>query len=242
MKTTAIVLVACGFIAAKTSFAGDPPSVALGRFGQAHLDRILAPIDQNVNLPRNELTQLRGSFTVWMAKAPPNEQPAWRAAFDVCDALSNAMNEREKARASFQNSSRVPGATDLHARRKDRPRYWEYRRERDEREQRKQEEKEKDVFLNRTLQTHWVQRALQLRQTIERRYVGLQQLELQAQQTVGQPPAARRDTVTLEKPTAVHVKYGDVTLPAGTSLHVISRDPRGITVEYNGELVIVPPQ
>ena len=48
--------------------------------------------------------------------------------------------------------------------------------------------------------------------------------------------------VTLQKATQVTVKYGTVTLPAGSKLHVLSRDPRGITAEYNGELVMVPPQ
>jgi hypothetical protein len=186
--------------------------------------------------------QLRGSFTIWMSKAPPNEQPAWRVAIGVCDALNNAMDEREKARASLEGSSAVHGNYDLGARRKDRPRYWEYERELHEEAQRQGDAAQKDVFLNTTLRTNWTQRAMQLRQNIVGLHQRLQQLELQAQQTVGQPGAATGDTVTLRKPTAVHVKHGDVTLPAGTSLHVVSRDPRGITVEYNGELVIVPPQ
>jgi hypothetical protein len=83
---------------------------------------------------------------------------------------------------------------------------------------------------------------MQLRQKIVSLHIRLQQLEREAQQPAGQQAAATGDTVTLQKPTAVHVKYGNVTLPAGTSLHVVSRDPRGITAEYNGELVIVPPQ
>jgi hypothetical protein len=242
MKNPAILLVACGFIAVKMSFAGDPPSVALGRFGQAHLDRILAPIDQNVNLPRNELMQLRESFAAWMAKAPPNEQPAWRVALGVCDALNNAMDEREKARASLQGSSAVHGSFDLGAHRKDRPKYWEYERERHEEELRQQEAGQKDAFLNTTLRTNWTQRAMQLRQNIVGLHGRLQELERQAQQPVGRPGVANNDTVVVQKPTIVHVKYGTVTLPAGTSLHVVSRDPRGITAEYNGELVIVPPQ
>jgi len=33
--------------------------------------------------------------------------------------------------------------------------------------------------------------------------------------------------VTLQKATQVTVKYGTVTLPAGSKLHVVSRDPEG---------------
>ena len=223
-------------------FAGDPPSLALSRFGAAHLDEILAPIDQNLNLPRNELMQLRESFSAWMAKAPPNELPAWRVALSVCDALNNAMDERERARSNLDGSSAVHGSFDLGAHRKDRPRYWEYEREQHEEAQRQREAAQKDVFLNTTLRTQWTQRALKLRQNIIGLHQRLVQLELQAQQSAGQPPVAAADTVILQKPTAVHVKFGTVTLPPGTSLHVVSRDPRGITAEYNGELVIVPPQ
>lgn len=229
-------------VAASTTLAGDPPSLALSRFEQAHLDRILAPIDQNVNLPRNELAQLRESFSIWMAKAPPNEKAAWRAAIVVCAALNNAMDEREKARANLQNSSAIHAPTDLGARRKDRPRYWEYEREQQEQAQREQEAAEKDVFLNSNLRTQWTQRTLQLRQNIVSLQQRLQQLEIQAQQPDGQGVVASVDNITLQKPTTVHIKYGDITLPAGTSLHVVSRDPRGITAEYNGELIIVPPQ
>jgi hypothetical protein len=242
MKPTASILLICGFVATNTMFAGDPPSLALSRFGQAHLDQILSPIDQNVNLPRNELMQMRESFMMWMAKAPPNEQQAWRTAIGVCDALNNAMDEREKARASLAGSSAVHGGYDLGAHRKDRPGYWEHEREQHEEDNRKEEAAQKDVFLNTTLRTQWTKRAMQLRQNITGLHQRLVQLELQAQQSAGQPAAALADTVILQKPTAVHVKYGDVTLPAGTNLHVVSRDPRGITVEYNGELVIVPPQ
>jgi hypothetical protein len=153
MKRLAIILIACGLIAVKASLAGDPPSLALSRFGQAHLDQILGPVDQNVNLPRNELMQLRASFNLWMSKAPPNEQPAWRVALGVCDALNNAMDEREKARASVEGSSAVHGSYDLGAHRKDRPRYWEYERERHEEAQRQQQAAQKDVFLNTTLRT-----------------------------------------------------------------------------------------
>lgn len=223
------------------AFAGDPPSLALERFGGAHLDQILGPIDQNVNLPRTELTQMRESFLTWKTKAPPNEQPAWSMAVRVCDALNTAMDEREQARGGFDNAMAVHGSYDLNARRADHPRNWrEWERERHEEENRKQEAAQKDHFLNTTLRTNWTQRAMQLRRQIVSLHTQLQELERQT----AQPGAmtAGGDTVTIRQPTPVHVKYGTVTLAPGTNLHVVSRDPRGITAEYNGELVIVPPQ
>src|SRR4051812_12249459 len=107
MKAPLLVVPLLSLFAFTTCFAGDPPSLALSRFGQAHLDQILSPIEQNVALPRNELMDLRNSFSLCIAKAPPNEQAAWRQALLVCDALYNAMDEREKARGTMQSSSAV---------------------------------------------------------------------------------------------------------------------------------------
>ncbi len=237
---TAFVIFSCSLAFSIAALGGDPPSLALSRFGGAYLDKILAPIDQNVPLPRNELLQLRESFVSWIAKAPPNEQPAWRGAIAVCDALNNAMDEREKARAGFDGSSAVHGGYDLGARRKDHLKNWhEAERERHEEANRKQDAAQNDAFLNTTLRTNWTQRAMQLRQQIVSLHTRLQELERQSAQ---QPNGPTVDTVTLKQNVSVHVKYGTVTLSAGTSLHVMSRDPRGITAEYNGELVIIPPQ
>jgi hypothetical protein len=229
-------------VAVFPALAGDPPSMALSGICREHLDQILAPIDQDVNLPRNQVMELRQSFINWMAKAPTNEQPAWHTAISLCDALNNAMDEREKARAGVDAASSVHGATDLGAHRKDRPRYWEYEREKNEAAQRKEEARQKDGFLNTTLRTNWTQRTARLRQNIVALQGRLQELELKAQQRGGQAVLPSSDTITIQKPTSVSVKYGHVTLPVGTSLRVVSRDSRGITAEYNGELVIVPPQ
>jgi hypothetical protein len=231
-------------LVASAAFAGDPPSVALSRFGGAHLDHILGPIEQNVNLPRTELLQIRESFLNWKAKAPPNEQPAWSMAVRVCDALNNAMDERENARIGTENSSTVHGSYDLGARRRDHLRNWrEAERERHEEENRKHDAAQRDAFLNTTLRNNWRQRTMQLRQNIVAMHIKLQELERQSQDPGAVAAAVvSSDTVTLRQATPVHIKYGTVTLPPGTNLHVVSRDPRGITAEYNGELVIVPPQ
>lgn len=213
------------------------PSVELGEFGAAHLDKILAPLDHEIPLPRTEVAQLRESFTDRRSKAPDNEKPAYQAAIVVCNALSQAMDEREKTIASFQSSSAVHGSLDLGAHRKDRPSRREFRRERREEENRKEDAAQKDAFLDARVKANWQQRVIQLRQNIDRLYARERELERQAQQ---QAPSAR-ETITLDKPIHVKVKYGTATIPAGTILPVVSRGADGVVVEYLGEKVTLPP-
>src|SRR4051812_23937415 len=75
----------------------QPASARLAQFTAAYLDHILAPIDENVLLPRTELGQLRAEFLDRMMKAPDPEKPQYQAAVAVCDALTSAMDERDKA-------------------------------------------------------------------------------------------------------------------------------------------------
>jgi hypothetical protein len=214
-----------------------PPSVELGEFGGAHLEKILAPLEEQIGLPRSELSQLRQSLSDRRATAPENEKPVYQAAILVCNALSQAMDEREKAVASFQSSAAVHGSFDLNAHRKDRPSWKDLRRERHEEEKRKEEAAQKDNFLNAQLKTSWQQRTIQLRQNIDRLYGRVKDLERQAQQQAG--PA--RETITLDKSIQVKVKYGTATIPVGTTLPVVSRDANGVVVEYLGEKVTLPP-
>jgi hypothetical protein len=213
------------------------PSVELGEFGAAHLDKILAPLDHQVALPRTEVAQLRESFTDRRSRALENEKPAYQAAIAVCNALSQAMDEREKTIASFQSSSAVHGSLDLGAHRKDRPSKREFRRERREEENRKEDSAQKDAFLDARVKANWQQRVIQIRQNIDRLYARERELERQAQQ---QAPAAK-ETITLDKPVQVKVKYGIAIIPAGTTLVVASRDTNGVVVEYLGEKVTLPP-
>jgi hypothetical protein len=187
MKITTIALCVCAFILLDSDLAsakppkkgGRPPqaqqqapqppigsrapSAELGDFFAADLDKILAPLDQQIALPRNQVTQLRESFTDRGTKAPPNERPAYEAAINICAAVSQAMDEREKAVASLQGSASVHGPSDLGAHRKDDPSLIEYHRERHEEHNRKQEAAQGDNFLSTQLKTGWTQRTLQLR-------------------------------------------------------------------------------
>ncbi len=217
------------------------PSAELGDFIGAHLDQILAPLDRGVALPRNEVVQLRESFTDRFAKAPSNEKPAYDAAIAVCNALTQTMDEREKGVASLQGSESVHAPSDLGAHRKDDPSRRDLARERREERNRKQEAAQNDNFLTTQLKTGWTQRTIQLRQHINQLYGRERDAERQAQQGSNAAAAPTANTITLDKAVQVHVKYGTATIPAGTTLTVVSRDTNGIVVDYAGEKVTLPP-
>jgi hypothetical protein len=77
----------------------QPPSAHLSKLISAHLDRIPAPLDQQVSLPRNEVTQLRESFADEWSKAAQADKAAYQAA--VCESLLTAIDESEKEIAAF---------------------------------------------------------------------------------------------------------------------------------------------
>jgi hypothetical protein len=216
------------------------PSAELGDFLAAHLDRILAPLDQPEGLPRNQVMQLRESFIDRGTKAPSNEKPPYEAAINVCAALSQAMDEREKAIASLQGSASVHGPSDLGEHRKDDPTWRDLARERHEERNRKQQAAQGDNFLTTQLKTNWSQRTVQLRQNINQLYAREREAERESQQQAKTGGAVAADTITLDKPVRVKVKYGTATIPAGTTLRVVSRDAKGVVVDYAGENVTLP--
>src|SRR5438874_4058500 len=122
------------------------PAAELGSFLTAHLDSILVPLDQPAGLPRNQVMQLRESFIERGTKVPANEKPAYEAAINVCAALSQAMDEREKAIASLQGSASVHGPSDLGEHRKDNPTWRDLSRARHEERNRKQQAAQSDNF------------------------------------------------------------------------------------------------
>ncbi|PYK04372.1 MAG: hypothetical protein DME66_10145, partial [Verrucomicrobia bacterium] len=152
---------------------------------------------------------------------------------------------------SLQGSAAVHGPSDLGAHRKDIPTHGtradaqlaglELQREEHEQQNRKQEAAQNDNFFNTQLKTNWSQRAAQLRQNIN----ALSSRERDAERSGQQPAAAgaapAADTIRLDKPIQVKVKYGMATIPAGTSLPVVSRNANGVLVQYMGENVLLPP-
>ena len=253
MKPTRIIIISAVLLFAITAIAlaqqnpAQKPSDVLSLFFRNHLDRILSPIGQRVPvpLPHARVAELREKFADQWSKAPDVDKPMYQAAVAVCDALLAAMDERQKAIASLQGSAAVHGPSDLGAHRKDIPTHGtradaqlaglELQREEHEQQNRKQEAAQNDNFFNMQLKTNWSQRAAQLRQNINALY----SRERDAERSAQQPAAA--DTITLDKPIQVKVKYGMATIPAGTTLPVVSRDAKGVVVQYMGENVLLPP-
>jgi hypothetical protein len=171
----------------------QPPSARLSQFTAAHLDAILAPIDQRPQLPRTDVSQLRAALADESAKAPEAEREQFTTAIAVCDALNSAMDEREQTIASIAGSAAVHGPSDLGARRKDVPSHGsradarlakiEKREERHEEANRKQEAVQKDDFLTQQHKNTWIQRAQQIRQHIQILTMRQSQAERAAQQT-----------------------------------------------------------
>jgi hypothetical protein len=52
--------------------------------------------------------------------------------------------------------------------------------------------------------------------------------------------AANSDQLVLRQPTSVRLKYGSATLPAGLSLHIVSKTSDAVVVDYAGEHVTIP--
>jgi len=77
--------------------ATPAPSVDLSHFVGNNLDRILGPLEVRVPLPRAELAQLRVSFASRFSKASLAERAQFQGALAVCDAISQAMDERNTA-------------------------------------------------------------------------------------------------------------------------------------------------
>jgi hypothetical protein len=130
MKATRLII-AAGLLFATSAIAHaqqkpapeppQKPSDLLSMFFRNQLDRILSPIGQPIPLPRARITQLREQFANQGSKAPEAKKPMYEAAIAVCNAVSAAMDEREKAIASLQGSVAVHAPSDLGAHRKDIP-------------------------------------------------------------------------------------------------------------------------
>jgi hypothetical protein len=255
------LVIAAGFLLSATLLAlaqQEPPqkphhkpSDLLSVFFRNHLDRILSPIGQPVALPRTRVSELRTQFADQWAKAPDAKKPMFQDAVRVLDAVSAAMDEREKAIASLQGSAAVHGPTDLGAHRKDIPTRGgigtalladeTLRREAHEEKNRKQEARQTDNFLTTQLKTQWTQRAIQLRQQIDQLYAREREAEGEARQSVAGNTGPAANTITVDKPIQVKVKYGTATIQPGTVLPIVSRDANGVVVQYMGENVILPP-
>jgi hypothetical protein len=202
MKSIPILSTAASLLLTTAAVAQQKPSDLLSLFFHNHLDRILSPIGQPtpVPLPHARVTQLHEKFADQFSKAADADRPMYQTAVAVCDAVSSAMDERQKAIASLQSSRAVHAPSDLGARRKDIPTRGtlgdaelaglELQSEAHEEQNRKHEARQTDNFFNTELKTNWTQRATQLRQTINALYSREREAERAADQAKAAAPVA----------------------------------------------------
>ena len=203
MKAICVSAAVASLFLASSALAQQKPSEMLSLFFRNHLDRILSPIGQPkpVPLPHARITQLREQFADQFSKAPDTDKAMYQAAVAVCDAVSSAMDERQKAIASLQASRAVHAPSNLGAQRKDIPTRGslgdaelaglELEREAHEEQNRKQDARQNDAFFNTQLKTDWSQRAAQLRQNINALYARERDAErMAAQAKAAAVPAA----------------------------------------------------
>jgi hypothetical protein len=84
------------FVPVPTPTPPGAPSGDLSSFVTANGEKIFAPLDQKVVMPRAELAQLRNSFAQRFTRASLGERNQFQAALSICDALAQVMNERDK--------------------------------------------------------------------------------------------------------------------------------------------------
>jgi peptidoglycan hydrolase-like protein with peptidoglycan-binding domain len=157
----------------------SPPSAQLGPFMGAQLGVVLAPLDHDVNLPRQQAVELREKFADEMAKAAEPQKPMYKQAALVMDTIVAAMDEREKALTEARHSS-MPGVQDTHdARVSARGRHARaaVKSERMENNRDQQAAQQKSQFLEEGAMKQWADRTNVLRQTIDRAYAVERDLE-----------------------------------------------------------------
>ena len=91
---------------------GADPTAVLTKFMEYFLDHILAPLSQNVAMPRTELGLMRAAFIGQAAQVPPTERTPFQWAVATCDALGSAMDERDKYVTAI-HSPQAPLVTDV---------------------------------------------------------------------------------------------------------------------------------
>lgn len=137
------------------------PSVKLGKFLDAHLDKMLPWFDPAgkplADIPVDEVSQMRTSFAESLATAPPNTKPAYQGALVVCSALTQLISERDQTLKRYlgnqQQETRI-GTISVAPR--------------------------PQAYLNGLAQARWDQRANELKQSILTLYARERELELPA--------------------------------------------------------------
>jgi len=139
---------------------GALPSSVLQPFLDARLNIILAPMGQPGLKHPEAVDDLRASINDGMSKAVPGKQPAFQAAIVVCNILSQAVNERQKAVANLEGSQVGAQRTGLA-------------------KHPKNDVSSTNAFFANVSKTQWDQRSAQLRQEAEQAYARERAIEAQ---------------------------------------------------------------
>lgn len=113
------LVVACSEVSADEVARSYPstvplPSTQLGPFMKGQLGAVLAPLDQKVDAPRQQLIELREKFADEMEMVSEPEKPPYKQAVVVVEAILGAMDERGKAINEAQRGS-LPALQDKRA-------------------------------------------------------------------------------------------------------------------------------
>ena len=158
------------------------PSASLQPFLDTHVERMLAPLGKEEFNQPWIVAGLKSNYAEIMAAAPDTRKPAFAAAEFVCDALTNAMAEREKAVNAWHGSSAT------HSSEGDQPRGG--------RAEGRQERGGEDDFFRRSMENNWLQRVAALRANIQRLDQREHALEIQAASAVTTPAPDAAPTAT----------------------------------------------
>ncbi len=137
-----------------------------------------------LNQAPSRLASLRQQFVAEREKAAEADRGKFNAAIATCDALTRALDERQKTAGEMQSSAAVKGSTDLGARRKDNLAQGvdggdrskavgsvvERDRERAEHRAARRKAGEGDAALSAMSANRWNQRAIELRKQITESY------------------------------------------------------------------------
>ena len=151
------------------------PSVSLQPFLNTHLDKILAPLGQPAFVQAELVEDMKDIYTGALSAATEAHKPAYQMAGAVCDALTNAIEQRQKA---------VTALNGVYERRKS-----ESVQPRGGKQAVKQSDKD-EAFFYESQKNNWLQNAAALRQRITALYGRERTAETQAGEWTPPVPVA----------------------------------------------------
>jgi hypothetical protein len=166
-----------------------------------HLGSILAPLGVSAFAQPELVAGVKASYADGLAVAPDNRKPAFQLAQSVCDALTDAMAERQTAVAALR------GALATRSSEAEQPRGGAEAVEK---------ARDRDAFFISSQKNAWTQRATALRQEITALYLRERAVERQA--GAWPPPAPANDaapTNAAAPASAIAAATPSVSAPPG---------------------------